>query len=167
MSSVRIGASIMMAAVALSFLQRPGLAEEIPLGRVRETRMRTMSETWRAGQDAYSPDSADLRAIAALPRPAVLEVYFGSWCSDSRREIPRLLAILEAAGPLPLKVRFYGIDRTKQEPARMVARIGLERVPTFVLRVEGEEIGRIVELPQTTLEHDLALIVGRIPASRP
>ena len=166
-SSVRIGASIMMAAVALSFLQRPGLAEEIPLGRVREGNLRAMSEAWRAGQDAYSPELADVRAIAALPRPAVLEVYFGSWCSDRRREIPRLLAILEAAGPLPLKTRFYGIDRTKKEPARTVAKIGLERVPTFVLRVKGEEIGRIVERPQTTLEHDLALIVGRMPASRP
>lgn len=167
-SGIRSGASIIvLTAVALSLLQRPGLAEEIPLGRVREIRIRTMSETWRSGQDAYAPEPADVRAIAALRRPAVLEVYFGSWCSDSRREIPRLLAILDAAGPLPLKTRFYGVDRTKKEPARTVAKVDLKRVPTFVLRVEGEEIGRIVERPETTLEHDLALIVDRIPASRP
>jgi hypothetical protein len=158
---------MMAAAVGLSLLPRPGLAEEIPLGRVREAALRGMAETWHAGEDAYSPDPADVRSIAALPGPAVLEVYFGSWCSDSRREIPRLLAILEAAGPLPLKTRFYGIDRAKKEPARLVARIDLERVPTLVIRVEGEEIGRIVERPQTTLEHDLALIIGRIPPSPP
>lgn len=139
----------------------------MPLGRVREPDLRAMSETWVAGREAYSPEPADVRAIAALPRRAVLEVYFGSWCSDSRREIPRLLAVLEAAGPLPLRTRFYGIDRTKKEPARLVGKIGLERVPTFVLKVEGVEIGRIVERPQTTLEHDLALIIGRMPAPGP
>lgn len=157
----------MTVAVVLCLLPRPSQAEEIPLGRVRDSALRALAETWPTGEDSYSPDPADVRAIAALPGPAVLEVYFGSWCSDSRREVPRLLAILEAAGPRGLKTRFYGIDRAKKEPARLVAKIGLERVPTLVLRVEGEEIGRIVERPQTTLEHDLALIIGRIPPSPP
>jgi hypothetical protein len=32
-------------------------------------------------------------------------------------------------------------------------------VPELVLRVDGRPIGRIVETPVTTLEHDLALLV--------
>jgi thioredoxin len=137
---------------------RPTPAQEILLGRVGVEAILSISPEWRTNREAYDPAEADIRVIASSPVAARLDVYFGSWCSDSRREVPRFLKILDRASPVRVKVRFYGLDRTKKEPARLARRGAIERVPTFILSVGGREVGRIVESPRTTLEHDLALL---------
>jgi hypothetical protein len=142
-------------------------AQEVLLGRVRPEAILSISPEWRTNRDAYEPAEADIRAIASTPIKARLDVYFGSWCSDSRREVPRFLRILDRASPARLMVRYYGLDRTKKEPARLARRGAIERVPTFILRADGREVGRIVETPQTTLEHDLAVLVQKAAASSP
>jgi len=142
-------------------------AQEVLLGRVGPEAILAVSQEWRTNRESYEPAEADVRVIATTPVKARLDVYFGSWCSDSRREVPRFLRILDRASPARLKVRYYGLDRTKKEPARLVKRGAVERVPTFILRVDGREVGRIVETPQTTLEHDLALLFQKAAASSP
>ena len=142
-------------------------AQDVLLGRVEPDAILSISPEWRTNREAYDPAEADLRVIASTPLAARLDVYFGSWCSDSRREVPRLLRILDRTSPAHLKVRFYGLDRTKKEPARLVRRGAIERVPTFILRVDGREVGRIVETPQATLEHDLALLLQKAAAPSP
>lgn len=140
-----------------------GLAaeEDILLGPVRPDKILDISPAWRQQFDDYHPAKEDVAALAELPRKATLDVYFGSWCSDSRAGVPHLLKILQEAPDNRLKVRYVAVDRAKKEPAADVARVGLERVPTFVLSVRGREIGRIVETPTSTLEHDLAILVRR------
>lgn len=144
-----------------ALLPARGGETDVLLGRIRPEILMELGEPWRAVRAAYEPADDDLRAIGSLPFPAVLDVYLGTWCPDSLREVPRFLKILDRAAPRTLKVRLYGIDRTKEKPARLVRRAGLERVPTFILSVAGREIGRIVESPDTTLEHDLALLIAR------
>lgn len=138
-------------------------AEEILRGKVRPSALPSISESWTKDYDAYEPSPEDLGTLATLEGHADLDVYFGSWCGDSKRELPRLAKILDRASLPGLRVRYFGLDRTKTKPARLARRGSIERVPTIVLSVAGREIGRIVESPQTTLEHDLALLVGRIP----
>src|SRR2546426_10468935 len=145
-----------MGLLVLLFAARSVSADDVLLGRVRPGTILSISEEWRKNHDDYEPSATDVQRIASLQVPATLDVYFGSWCSDSRREVPRFLRILDRASPARLKVRYYGIDRTKKEPERLVRRGAIERVPTFILRADGREVGRIVETPQTTLEHDLA-----------
>ena len=144
---------------------RADAAEDLLLGRVRPQTILSVSEEWRNNRDAYEPAGVDIRQIAALQVTATLDVYFGSWCSDSRREVPRFLKILDQAAPSRLRVRYYGLDRSKRKPERLAKKGAIEKVPTFVLRVDGREVGRIVETPQTTLEHDLALLVERAASS--
>ncbi len=161
-TSRRIVGLLILFAVA-----RGAAAQDVLLGRVRPETILAISEEWRTNRNAYEPSGTDVRRIASLRVTAILDVYFGSWCSDSRREVPRFLKILDRASPSRLKVRFFGLDRTKKEPARLVKKGGIERVPTFILRAGGREVGRIVEAPQTSLEHDLAVLVERAapPAS--
>jgi len=134
-------------------------ADGVLLGRVKPRAILSISEESRQNRDSYQPTVTDVLRIASLKVPATLDVYFGSWCSDSRREVPRFLKILDLAAPRGLKVRYFGLDRTKKQPARLVRKGSVERVPTFILRSDGREIGRIVETPQTSLEHDLAVLV--------
>jgi len=105
--------------------------------------------------------------IAGAPRGASLEVCFGSWCGDSRVGVPHHIKILDLTNPRRLKVRYVGVDPAKSEPARMVQSAAIERVPTFILRVKRRETSRIIETPETTLEHDLATLVLRASPTAP
>jgi len=159
--------SVFRCAVALSALlpaSQAGASDDVLLGRTRASAILALSEAWQDGHDSYEPRAEDIHVLAARRSPATLDVYFGSWCGDSRREVPRLLKILDLAAPRDLRVRFYGVDRAKKEPARLVTRARIERVPTIILSAGRSEVGRIVEAPQSTLEHDLALLFQRIPA---
>jgi len=139
----------------------------ILIGRTRPSTILSIAPGWTAEHDRYRPAAADLPVIAAAPRNATIDVYFGSWCGDSRRGVPHFLRILEATPDTRIKVRYYGVDRTKKEPAGLLAGVGLVKVPTFVYKVGGREVGRIVESPDTTLEHDLALLIARTPPAAP
>jgi thiol-disulfide isomerase/thioredoxin len=86
-------------------------------------------------------------------------VIYGSWCSDSRREVPRFLRIVENGGFAKERVRYYGVDRTKKSPDGLTDQYEIERVPTFILLRSGKELGRVVEIPRTTLEGDMVEIL--------
>src|SRR6266498_5266999 len=86
---------------------RAAADEHILLGRVRPEAILSISEEWRTNRDTYEPSETDVHRIASLQESATLDVYFGTWCSDSRREVPRLLKVLDRASPRHLKVRYF------------------------------------------------------------
>jgi hypothetical protein len=57
-------------------------------------------------------------------------------------------------------VTLYGVDRKKKSPGGTEAQYHIERVPTFIFLKHGEEIGRIVENPQASLEGDMLSILA-------
>ena len=87
-------------------------------------------------------------------------VFLGTWCSDSRHQVPRFLKVIDLTRPSLQRVSLYGVDRNKKSPEGTEASYHIERVPTFVFLKQGKEIGRIVESPQTTLEGDMLSILA-------
>ncbi len=121
---------------------------------------------WRGEYEAYTPDTAAIERLrSALRRGATLRVVvvLGSWCSDSRREVPHLLRIAgEAGAGSTLQIQLEGVDRTLvvEDPAWDPAILPGQRpraVPTIVvLGPAGEELARVVETPTEPLELTLA-----------
>ena len=91
-----------------------------------------------------------------------VQVLFATWCHDSEREVPRLLKILETAGIESSAVELVALDFNKSEPKGRAALQGLEYTPTFVFSVAGEEIGRIIERPDGSLETAISNIVRNL-----
>lgn len=87
-------------------------------------------------------------------------VFFGGWCSDSRREVPHFLKIADSAGFPAGSIRLYSLDRTKKSPDGIAEQFGIVLVPTIIFLREGGEIGRIVESPRTTMEQDMLEILA-------
>jgi hypothetical protein len=112
---------------------------------------------WRDAIAAADPADDTARALAAVPPGAEVDVFLGTWCGDSRREVSRLfaaLAIAEREGALPFALRFVGVDRAKTAPG-LTDGVDLRFVPTVVVRRDGREIGRIVETATRGIEQDL------------
>jgi thiol-disulfide isomerase/thioredoxin len=91
-------------------------------------------------------------------------VFLGTWCPDSRREVPRFLKTADEAGIPPERIRLYALDRSMKSDDGLSTQYHIERVPTFIFLKHGEEIGRITEVPQATIEQDMLMILAKAQA---
>ena len=98
--------------------------------------------------------------ISQVSEGADFLVFLGTWCGDSRREVPRFLRIVQEAGIDEDHVQLYNLDHSKKSPDGLTERWTIERVPTFIVLRNGSEVGRIVERPRSTLEGDLLSILA-------
>jgi thiol-disulfide isomerase/thioredoxin len=110
----------------------------------------------------YAPEPAVVRAIAGSARDVTVFAIVATWCPDTKRELPRFFAIMEAAGLPETALTMVAVDRTKKDAEGMAERLGITRVPTFVFLRKGEEIGRFVERvpPDSTLEREIARVLA-------
>jgi thiol-disulfide isomerase/thioredoxin len=83
----------------------------------------------------------------------------GTWCSDSRREVPRFLRILDELNFNNELLTINYVDRKKESPEGDISSLDIKYVPTFIFYKGGKEIGRIIETPQITLESDFKNIL--------
>ena len=90
-----------------------------------------------------------------------IKIVMGTWCPDSRREVPRFMKILNACKFPLAKVQFIGVDNVKQSPVENYEALNIERVPTFIVYKNNIEAGRIIENPTTSLEQDMVNILTR------
>lgn len=105
--------------------------------------------------DVYNLDTVTLAAIGNKLNDCAITIVMGSWCSDSRREVPRFYKILDKLNYDQKKLMLYCVDRTKKDPAGDTSKLNIEAVPTFIFYKNDKEVGRIVETPKETLEKDI------------
>lgn len=141
--------------------------EEQPLvGTVTRAELEAHRPDWVAALVEAEPDAGAAQELLAVEPGASVTVYLGTWCSDSKRELPRLWRALDDAGvfdeaDLPFDLEYVAVGRDKTEPAGRAAAAGIEYVPTFVVARGGEEVGRVVEISPNGIELDLlALLTG-------
>ncbi|WP_223032571.1 thioredoxin domain-containing protein [Hanstruepera marina] len=93
-----------------------------------------------------------------------IKVFLGSWCGDSKKEVPRFYHILDMAKFPKNQLEVIAVDRTpeayKQAPNHEEQGLNIHRVPTFIFYKNGQEVNRIVEHPMETLERDILNIVS-------
>ena len=142
--------------------ERPPRGLPVLLGPLERSALERRLPDWSRMRAEARPDPDDARALATVPPGAEVVVYLGTWCGDSRREVSRLWSALDAAGPVPFAIRWIGVDRSKTEPAGMLRGVGLERVPTFVVRRSGREVGRVVESAPAGIEHELLALLRTV-----
>ncbi|MBS9767732.1 MAG: thioredoxin family protein [Flavobacteriaceae bacterium] len=106
----------------------------------------------------YSPKADILAKLKKALNGVEIRCYMGTWCGDSRREVPRFYKIMDEIG-------FADFDMITVNRAKKAN--GLEKgyhlnyVPTFILFKNGKEIGRFVEsVVKGSLENDLLLIAS-------
>jgi hypothetical protein len=89
-----------------------------------------------------------------------IDVYLGTWCSDSRKNVPGFIKIMDIALVKSLKVKYFDVSRKANKDVKYyVEDLKVERVPTFIVYRDGKEIGRIVENPENSLIEDLIEII--------
>ena len=107
------------------------------------------------GYASYNPDPEYLEQLKEIDISNItVTVVLGTWCSDSRREVPRFMKLAELWGFPTEKMRFIGVDINKVAPLDEYASLDIDRVPTFIFFENNSERGRIIEIPVSSLEQD-------------
>ena len=156
----RIATGILAAAVFL-----PAFGGEEMRGPATRTQILTAVPEWESVMASYQPNPAAVGALHNLAQPALIEVYFGSWCSDSKDHVSALFKVLDLADNPLLQTAYIALPRDKAERAKYVAaNMEIVKLPTFIVLVDSKEKGRLIERPTATVEDDLAAILARGPA---
>jgi tetratricopeptide (TPR) repeat protein len=157
----------MLCACATSYTQALPVKPAILLGSVgREELARAPFNEWfDLNYQSYNPDSTTISKLSAIDKKSYsIRIFLGTWCGDSRREVPAFLKILDQISFPAEKVSMIGVGASdslyKQSPSHEEKGEGIFRVPVFIILKNGREINRINEYPGLSLEKDLELLLG-------
>jgi thiol-disulfide isomerase/thioredoxin len=114
------------------------------------------------GYDEYRFKSEVVNQLLEIQKDDLsIKIILGTWCPDSRREVPRFMRILNIWQFPVTKITFIGVDNAKLSPVSEYPDLNIERVPTFIIYKNNIEAGRIIENPTTSLEQDIVNILTR------
>ena len=118
-----------------------------PVGAITPAEIAETVPAWGDLQSAHEPDAELVEALAAIDRPLTLDLSMGTWCGDSRREVPRLLKAIELADNDRLSLQITALSNEFDAPLDQISGSQLTNVPTLRILEEESELGRIVETP--------------------
>ena len=139
--------------------------ETIWLGPITKTQLHRHFPDFADNQKTYALDASAVQKIESKLDGEEFLLFLGTWCVDSVSEVPKFLALYEdLEGPRP-NLQLHAVDRAKRDRSGLAESHAIEFVPTLIVQRDGHEIGRIVELPERSMEEDLLSILNE-PTTR-
>jgi hypothetical protein len=118
---------------------------------------------WKIVENDYIPSSKIIKELSNYKTPFFVEIFLGTWCSDSEREVPAFFKIINLSGIKDnLNVKMWAVDKKKALSNGLAKKRNIEFVPTFIFYKSEDEIGRIVEMPEGLLEEDILGILSNV-----
>lgn len=113
--------------------------------------------------DNYTIDDEAFIKLGNIDLDSIdITIVMGTWCPDSRREVPRFMKIIESLTYNKDRIKFIGVDTYKEAPIHNYDSLNIERVPTFIFYYNNKiELGRIIEYPAASLERDMIGILSK------
>lgn len=149
----------------LNQIQLDKKGNEILLGEINKNGLTQNSfKAWfLKNYDNYLVNKAIAKQLKDSLKHYEIKVFLGTWCGDSKKEIPRFYKVLETARFPENQLQVIAVNRTedayKQSPNHEEKGLNIHRVPTFIFYKDGKEVNRIVEHPKETFERDMLSIV--------
>lgn len=136
----------------------------ILLGRANEDGLKQepFNSWYEENYSDYTVDATSTASLNYLLKDLKIKVFLGTWCDDSKREIPHFYKILDAAGFDTKNIELIALSEQKDTPEGFEVGLNINYVPTFIFFKNDKEINRIVEAPITSLEQDMiAILTGQ------
>ena len=117
------------------------------------------SDWFNKNYEAYKVKTQELPLDKKALRKLKITIFLGTWCGDSKREVPRFLKIAQQLGVSPSQIKMIALKRNRKSPGQEYKGLNIHHVPTFIISQDQKELGRIIEEPTQSLEADLAKII--------
>lgn len=122
--------------------------EKLMLGSSEFADLLHFFPNWAEEAAAVQISEQQVKELQGVNRQIRVDCYFGSWCGDSRRGVPPFYLVWQQAENANIQLNLIGVNRDKVDPEFKALDVGIERVPTFVIFENDQEIGRLIEFPQ-------------------
>ncbi|MGE5106533.1 MAG: tetratricopeptide repeat protein [Sphingobacteriales bacterium] len=110
----------------------------------------------------YKVDSTTANQLNPLFKNKSFQIFLGTWCGDSKREVPRMLKLLDYCNVDEKKVQIVFVSNHdsvyKQSPFHEEKGKFIFHVPDLLVYENNVELGKIIESPVVSLEKDLLSI---------
>lgn len=138
---------------ALVLKPRPSL-----LGLQKADGMVAHNEAYGFKADQYPPSTEILEKLKKEGRDVQVRVYFGSWCSTCSRIVPWIVRVDRELAGSKIQFEYYGLPRTMDDESAQA--MDIHGVPTLVVFIDGQEVGRRDATGLGVPEKALAEILG-------
>jgi len=134
--------------------------KEILVGKAQKTDFEKVpyNKWFTSGYSEYQPNQKIINQLKNIINEYKITVVMGTWCGDSREQVPKLYKILDEAGYKNNKLTMFTVYR-KYKYYKPVQPYNIKRVPTIIVYQNGKEKGRIIEYPMESIEGDLLKIM--------
>lgn len=144
---------VMVSACAHSDSEPPSVA----IGEISQQQLLSDYKYFQQSYRMSRLSEEEMIEIKRWPKNLHVDVYFGSWCHDSQREVPRFLKILNEK--MTMSSRLIGLDYDKSEPNGQAKNHDIKYTPTFIVYIDNKEIGRIIERPKISITADISAML--------
>ncbi|WP_299259917.1 thioredoxin family protein [uncultured Aquimarina sp.] len=136
-------------------------------GKINFEKLNTVpyNEWFSKNYESYVPKENIISDIKTNMQAYTIKIFMGTWCGDSKREVPKFYKILSETN-FPLnRLTTIAVEGDREHYKQSVGGeqegLNIHRVPTFIFYKNGKEVNRIVESPKTTIEEDIKDILSR------
>jgi hypothetical protein len=109
--------------------------------------------------DKYNPEPTITEELKKTLPSCQITIFMGTWCEDTHNLLPKLYKTMLLTHCFT-NYKMYGVDRSKKSKDNEQEAFKVENVPTIIVSKNGEELGRIVETSNGSIEAHLFKIVG-------
>lgn len=136
------------------------------IGELNEKNLIKSDETrwFKKNYKSYSPKQRKVEKFKNLFENGNFrfQIFFGTWCSDSQRDVPKMIKILNLADVPQEQYELIGVNEFKDLPKDYQSnadQIQLNRVPTLIVYKDGKPLNRFVEYARVSVLDDLIKIL--------
>jgi thiol-disulfide isomerase/thioredoxin len=137
--------------------------KEILVGKCNLKGLKTgeFGDVFKIEYTNYHTDSNVIVDLQKKMKKIKIEIVLGTWCGDSKEQVPRFIKILDELRYKTRKLEIVSITRLFEADGFNKMESNVIKVPTFIIYRKNIEIGRIIETPMQTLEKDLLNILNK------
>ena len=150
---------------APAFTDKSGMPMLLGIHTKEDLQQPPFQEWFNKNYSDYTVDAVAAGQLKSLLKNKHFEIFMGTWCGDSKREVPRMLKLLEYAGVKSSQIKMIMVDNHdssyKQSPTHEEKNKNIHRVPDLLVYEGEKELSRIIESPVVSLERDLVSIAGK------
>ncbi len=115
---------------------------------------------WQVEVASYVPDQEVIEKLQSIPSESKIEIFLGTWCPDTKRNVSAYFKIMDMVDNPLIMTSYIGIPKEDDSRKPFIEGKNIIKVPTFIITIDNQEKGRIIENPNKSVEEDILDIIN-------